>query len=430
MNFFEFCCGSDNGRTSSTSQEADTRLYSDDTSNFSNEGYDEHFLTASNNFKEHLKEQGAYSIYENILAEEEAKWISEQEYHKNGKAIKKSKIVKTTEEYEHNDIHNKKQNAQLQLLSLGNTNETKSVDYELQNNKYHYGQQQEQENIDKDFSISSKIIETNKNNNVSYINNDIENKNQKQYNYYNNSINHEDKNVSYTNNNTEYNSQQQQYNCHENSIKHYSLNQQNPIKMDLESEFGNFLYESDDDEQRQESKSMNELNMSGTDYNIAGLEACAKQNYSQSKVIFKLAMRQAIFEKDEILLARASSNLANIYETLKRSAKALVLYKQAISLLESNGQYHLEKFIISNALYPAVRLKRYQYAITLIQREIEILQKEKTENPNDADVDKQLEDAMHVSVTIENAVKEGYELCLDADRELYCVKDKNHPIIG
>lgn len=108
-------------------------------------------------------------------------------------------------------------------------------------------------------------------------------------------------------------------------------------------------------------------------YLQAGVNFCFQGNYLRAKKCLKICASFALHEGDETMLARALGNLANVYESTHRSAKALALYRVCIDILRKNDDFSRERFVVTNALLSCVRLHKYEEALQFAERQIEIL---------------------------------------------------------
>ena len=107
----------------------------------------------------------------------------------------------------------------------------------------------------------------------------------------------------------------------------------------------------------------------------AGVEFFTEENFDLAKAHLKRAIKLAAKNKNELLQARAYGNVANVYETLMESRKAVKYYQLCIGLLRKLGETKREAFILSNAMVSYIQLKEYSVALKLAQRKLEITEK-------------------------------------------------------
>jgi len=135
-----------------------------------------------------------------------------------------------------------------------------------------------------------------------------------------------------------------------------------------------------------------------------GVDCFSCGMYSHAKKHLKRAVMLSRGGKDYLLIARAYGNLANVYETLGASDKAVVYYEASIGLLQRLGETRRESFILGNAIVSFIQLKQYENALRLAERKLEIL-----------DDDGKRDQAILWIRKLENAVLGNVDLVFEGD---------------
>ena len=100
-----------------------------------------------------------------------------------------------------------------------------------------------------------------------------------------------------------------------------------------------------------------------------GITAFDKEQFSEAKTLFELAMARA---KTDLDLARACGNLGNVHQVFEEFDKCIVLYFHSIQLLRRAGEKQREANILHMLEKTLDELKHSDMIVSVLKRELEL----------------------------------------------------------
>ena len=136
-----------------------------------------------------------------------------------------------------------------------------------------------------------------------------------------------------------------------------------------------YLGAEDDDDDNSEDEGVPVDFVGDTDFESSirsGVAAFGRAEYELARCHFTVALGHAKAEGEERSEARAEGNLANVYSTLYRPAKAMKHFHRALKLLRKLKEKRLEAFILSNGVVCSIQLGQYDEAMGYALRKLAI----------------------------------------------------------
>lgn len=91
----------------------------------------------------------------------------------------------------------------------------------------------------------------------------------------------------------------------------------------------------------------------------SGVEAFKAGKFKDAKLHFIQARNYAVSAENELQVARAESNICNVYVSENRSEKALVHFRRSLSLLRKMNERDIEAAVLSNGIICCLQIEQH-----------------------------------------------------------------------